>query len=615
MPQARADRQGRLGDAVKRWHEEERRLFRLMKTFKERARYAPDWAKRADAMETRWNRFRAGGPPPSPVPEPGDRRAHPRWRLGPASCSTCGRWESRGSCRRSSEEIHFGERVGVIGPNGSGKSALIHAVAGLRAADVGELRVGPRVSTGYFTQLQTRADFGGRIALDIVLERGGAVQTAMAALARYGLVEAARRPYDVLSGGEKARLEVLILELEGHNLLLLDEPTDNLDTDSAEALETALDRFEGTVVAVSHDRAFLQTMDRYLMVLHDGRVLSLPSYDSALEAMLDPARGGRRAPGKTAVVRPDMRAYTLDALDSPPGLRTDLPEPAAAADEVVVRVRASSVNPVDGAIADGLLRDVAAHEFPVTLGRDYAGTVERAGDGVTGYRPGDEVFGSLPYADPVVHAGAWTELIAVPENLWIAPRPAGLDLAAAGALGLAGVTALACLDALRLGDGDTLLVIGATGGVGSLAVQLAARAGVPVVATGRGDDVEYLRELGATIVVDRDGDITEEVRPHHDVTAIIDLVSADPQAFMERYGALEAGGRAVSTLGAAGDAPGQANVMAVPSAENLARLARLAGDGELRVPVQRTYALEQAGEALAAAATTRTRGKLAVTIG
>jgi NADPH:quinone reductase-like Zn-dependent oxidoreductase len=310
-----------------------------------------------------------------------------------------------------------------------------------------------------------------------------------------------------------------------------------------------------------------------------------------------------------------MRAFMLNAFDAAPGLRTDVPEPAAAGDEVVVRVRASSVNPVDGAIADGLLRELAAHEFPVTLGRDYAGTVERVGESATRYRPGDEVFGFLPYADPIVHAGTWTELIVVPEDRWIAPPPAGVDLAAAGALGLAGVTAMACLDALGLADGDTLLVIGATGGVGSLAVQLAARAGVPVVATGRGDDVEYLRNLGATLVVDRDGDITEEVRPHHDVTAIIDLVSADPEAFTVRCGALEAGGRAVSVLGAAGDAPGQANVMAVPSAENLARLARLVHDRGVEVPIQRTYALEQAGDGLAAAATTHTRGKLAVAIG
>jgi ATPase subunit of ABC transporter with duplicated ATPase domains len=128
--------------------------------------------------------------------------------------------------------------------------------------------------------------------LDIVLDHvdAGGLQAAMGALARYGLTGAARRQYEVLSGGEKARLEVLALELEGHNLLLLDEPTDNLDIDSCEALEAALDRFEGTVVAVSHDRAFLRGMDRFLMMGHDGAVLSLPSYEAALAAILDPDR-------------------------------------------------------------------------------------------------------------------------------------------------------------------------------------------------------------------------------------------------------------------------------------------------------------------------------------
>jgi ATPase subunit of ABC transporter with duplicated ATPase domains len=110
----------------------------------------------------------------------------------------------------------------------------------------------------------------------------------MQALARYGLVEAARRPYETLSGGQKARLEILCLELEGHNLLLLDEPTDNLDIDSSEALEAALDSFVGTVVAVSHDRAFLRRLDRFLMLAHDGAVYALPDTESALEALAAP---------------------------------------------------------------------------------------------------------------------------------------------------------------------------------------------------------------------------------------------------------------------------------------------------------------------------------------
>ncbi|HTX11929.1 MAG TPA: ATP-binding cassette domain-containing protein [Solirubrobacteraceae bacterium] len=290
--QAREDRQRRLGDAVKRWHEEERRLFRLMKTFKERARYAPDWAKRADAMESRWRRFKAGGPPPSPV---SDQAIAVRIRGGDSARIVLDlrSVEIAGLVAPFSEEIHFGERIGVIGPNGSGKSALISVLAGGRAPDGGELRIGPRVSAGLFTQLQSRADFSDRGVLDIVSSQRGEMKAAMSALARYGLAEASRRQYDVLSGGEKARLEILMLELEGHNLLLLDEPTDNLDTDSSEALEQALDSFQGTVVAVSHDRVFLRRLDRFLMVLHDGGVLSFPSYESALEALLDPVDASR----------------------------------------------------------------------------------------------------------------------------------------------------------------------------------------------------------------------------------------------------------------------------------------------------------------------------------
>src|SRR3954452_9734390 len=107
----------------------------------------------------------------------------------------------------------------------------------------------------------------------------------MGALARYGLADAAQRDYDVLSGGQKARLEILFLELDGHTLLLLDEPTDNLDIDSSEALEAALEGFEGTFVAVSHDRAFLLRMDRFLMVLLDGSVIPYPDPERAVLAL------------------------------------------------------------------------------------------------------------------------------------------------------------------------------------------------------------------------------------------------------------------------------------------------------------------------------------------
>ncbi len=288
---AREERQRRLGDAVKRWRDEERRLYRLMKTFKERARYSSDWAKKADAAETRWRRFSDQGAPPAPVVDraitvrmPGGDSARRVIDLRSVAIA--------GLVGPFSDEIHFGERVALIGPNGSGKSQLMRTLAGLREPDQGELVLGPRTSAGFFTQLQSRPDLAGRVVLDTVLERvgSGGLQMAMGALARYGLADAARRSYDVLSGGEKARLEILVLELERHNLLLLDEPTDNLDIESSEALEQALAGFQGTVVTVSHDRAFLRSMDRFLLVGHDGIVLALPDYNSGLEALLEPER-------------------------------------------------------------------------------------------------------------------------------------------------------------------------------------------------------------------------------------------------------------------------------------------------------------------------------------
>ena len=285
--EAREKRQQKLGDAVRRWKEEEQRLRELTRLFKERAKYSPVWAKKADAMETRWKRFAEPGPPPAPV---SDQVIKVRMRGGDSARLALVLKEVGidGLVWPFSDEIHYGERVGLIGPNGGGKTHLMRAFAGEDGLHEGEIRIGARVSAGFFTQLNARSDFAGRAVLDVVTERVPAVERAMGALARYGLADAARRKHDVLSGGQKARLEILCLELEGHNLLLLDEPTDNLDVDSAEALEAALEGFEGTVVAVSHDRAFLSQLDRYLMVLHDGSVLSLPDYETALAALLEP---------------------------------------------------------------------------------------------------------------------------------------------------------------------------------------------------------------------------------------------------------------------------------------------------------------------------------------
>ena len=227
-----------------------------------------------------------------------------------------------------------------------------------------------------------------------------------------------------------------------------------------------------------------------------------------------------------------MRAFTLDSFDTPPGLREDLPSPEVGDDQLLVRVQASSVNPVDAFIAVGVLKGMAEHEFPVVLGRDYAGVIEQAGPAVTGYAPGDEVYGWLLHANPTVHEGSWAELIAVPEGGSVARRPASVDVGQAGAAPLAALTALAAYDALELGEGATVLVIGASGGVGSFAVQLAAHAGATVLAPGLAEDQDYLRGLGTAEVLDRNADIVAAVRERYPdgVDALLDLVSSVPEA-------------------------------------------------------------------------------------
>lgn len=288
FPEARAQRQLQLGDALKRWEQEERRLHTHMKTMKTRAAQNFKNATKANAAETRWNKFVAKGPPPPPVR---DENIHVKLR-------------GADSARRVlnivdvaiddlffafSDEVHFGERVGLIGPNGTGKTHLLRAFAGELDPTEGTIGLGPRTSVGTFTQINDRPDFLGREAVEIVKERTRDEEASMRSLARYGLANHARQEFETLSGGQKARLEVLCLELEGHNVLLLDEPTDNLDIESSEALEKALDGFAGTVIAVSHDRTFLETLDRFVMITDDGDVYSLPDFDVAMDALANPA--------------------------------------------------------------------------------------------------------------------------------------------------------------------------------------------------------------------------------------------------------------------------------------------------------------------------------------
>jgi ATPase subunit of ABC transporter with duplicated ATPase domains len=294
--EAREARQRQLGDALQRWKDEERRLYKFYKDMKFKASYNADMASRANAAESRWERFVAAGPPPPPAP---DQKVRMRLRGGDSGRRVVmlESVELPDLVFPFSDEVFFGERLGLIGPNGSGKTHLLRLLAGHDVVYDGGFKLGARVEAGLFTQVNDNPELTGGTVIDPVMARVGNHEKAMQALARYGLASAVAgvnaQSYETLSGGQKARLEILCLELDGHNLLLLDEPTDNLDIDSAEALESALNTFEGTVVAVSHDRAFLSQFDRFWMIGHDGFVHNLPDWETASAVVAAPANVGR----------------------------------------------------------------------------------------------------------------------------------------------------------------------------------------------------------------------------------------------------------------------------------------------------------------------------------
>jgi len=287
FPEARQKRQELMGDDLKRWNDEERRLFHHMKMMKQRAAQNFKNATKANGAESRWEKFVKAGPPPPPV---ADQQIFVRF-TGADSARRVVKFESVAVgdlFMPFSDEIHFGERVGLIGPNGTGKTHLLNALDGKSEALAGDITFGPRTSVGMFNQINDRPEYKGRQCVDIVRDKLIDEQKSMGALARYGLRTNAKQEFQTLSGGQKARLEILMLELAGHNVLLLDEPTDNLDIESSEALEMALEGFEGTVIAVSHDRTFLARFSRFIMITDDGAVYEIPDFELALAGLSEP---------------------------------------------------------------------------------------------------------------------------------------------------------------------------------------------------------------------------------------------------------------------------------------------------------------------------------------
>lgn len=309
-----------------------------------------------------------------------------------------------------------------------------------------------------------------------------------------------------------------------------------------------------------------------------------------------------------------MRAFVVEEFGKP-GSVQDLEDPKPAGDELLVRVRAAGVNPFDAAVVNGYLADMLEHRFPLVPGVEFSGEVVQGPEGMP-FAPGDNVYGNLDR--DFQGAGTWAELVTVvPGN--VSPKPGSVDHAAAAGVPTAGLTALEAIEASGLGEGQVLVIVGATGGVGSYATQLAALRGITVVAVARGANAGYARELGAKETIDYTaGDVVEQIRAAHPdgVDGLLDTYS-DAEGIAGVSRAVREGGAVISVKGAA-DADALEGRRAINAnragLDRLADMNRLFESGELKVPTTKTYSLEEANEAIAEVAGGHVRGKLALSI-
>jgi ATPase subunit of ABC transporter with duplicated ATPase domains len=288
--QARAERFERFEELRRRWDERHAQLKKLVLDMQQYAANSDAMASRYQAAKTRLRKFEEAGPPPEP-PRKQDITMRLRGGRTGLRAVTCAGLELTGLMKPFDLEVFYGERVAVLGSNGSGKSHFLRLLAGQPVAHKGDWKLGARVVPGYFAQTHAHPELESKTLTGILWDAHARDRgAAMSALRRYELDRQGDQVFGKLSGGQQARFQILLLELEGSTALLLDEPTDNLDLESAEALQDGLEAYEGTVLAVSHDRWFAATFDRFLVFGADGVVRETP------EPVWDEARVRRARP-------------------------------------------------------------------------------------------------------------------------------------------------------------------------------------------------------------------------------------------------------------------------------------------------------------------------------
>ncbi|CAN2233634.1 Uup ATPase components of ABC transporters with duplicated ATPase domains [actinobacterium SCGC AAA044-D11] len=270
---ARKARQERFAELLLRWNQEHDRLINLVKTLQVQAASSPDMASKYRAMQTRLRKFEEVGPPEAPPLEQ-DVKVTLRGARTGLRVLTCEKLQLTGLTDPFDLELFYGDRVAILGQNGTGKSHFLRALSGDESVKYsGSFKLGARVTPGFFAQTHAHPEFIGKTLVEILWEEASLqLGPAKSVLSRYELSQQSDQRFESLSGGQQARFQILLLELQGSTMLLLDEPTDNLDLASAEALEEGLAGYSGTVLAVTHDRWFTRGFDRYLVFPATGGV-------------------------------------------------------------------------------------------------------------------------------------------------------------------------------------------------------------------------------------------------------------------------------------------------------------------------------------------------------